>query len=210
MMYLFNKVSFINFHGYGLCYSTTKLVYEASDNVKPSSVNQRSSMMSLPPARCMMSVDSGKCCHCPNFNHSLNRNAVVPIHESCRTIKWGKTYLLRIKCLKGTSLEMIVNSKHTCSYFHILSEWRAPSGLADRPAVGGLRPTGGAGESCLWKKVTESTQWETYPKHSYWECLCENQLTLHGRKAHVLIGERFQGLLKTLLRHFTAGVCPQK
>lgn len=97
---------------------------------------------------------------------------------------------------------MIVNSKHTCSYFHILSEWRAPSGLADRPAVGGLRPTGGAGESCLWKKVTESTHWETYPKHSYWECLCESQLTLHGRKAHVLIGERSQGLLKPLLWHF--------
>lgn len=87
MIYLFNKVSFINFHGYGLCYSTTKLVYEASDNVKPSSVNQRSSMMSLPPARCMTSTDSGKCCHCPNFNHSLNQKAVVPIHESCCTIK---------------------------------------------------------------------------------------------------------------------------
>lgn len=91
-----------------------------------------------------------------------------------------------IKCLKGTSVEVIVNSKHTCSYFHILCEWRAPSGLTDRPAVGGLKPTGGAGESCLWRKVTESTHWETYPKHSYWECFCESQLTLHGRKAHVI------------------------
>lgn len=173
MMYLFNKVSFINFHGYGFCYSTTKLVYEASDNVKPSSVNQRSSMMSPPPARCMTSVDSGECCHCPRFNHSLNRNAILAIHEISRT----NIYLHRIKCLKVTTLEMVVNSKHTCSYFHILSEWRAPSGLADRPAVGGLRPTGGAGESCLWKKVTESTHWETYPKHSYWERLWETQLT---------------------------------
>lgn len=75
--------------------------------------------------------------------------------EICCIVKLGKkTYLLRIK---GTPLEMIVNSKHTCSHFNIFSEWRAPSGLADRPAVGGLRPNGGAGEGGLWKKVAEST-----------------------------------------------------
>lgn len=72
MMYLFNEVSFINFHGYGFCYSTTKPVYEVFDNVKASSVNRRSSMMSPPPARCARSAVSGRRCHCPRFKASLS------------------------------------------------------------------------------------------------------------------------------------------
>lgn len=46
-MYLFNKVSLINFHGYGFCYSITKLVYEACDNV-----NEEIFHDAPPSARC--------------------------------------------------------------------------------------------------------------------------------------------------------------
>lgn len=64
--------------------------------------------------------------------------------------------------------------------------------LLKERAVGGLRPTGGASETCLWKKVTEGSHCENI----YQTFLLKMSFKLHGMTKLI-----FLDVVKPLLQY---------